>query len=144
MSALTKVVSLSQILFGTDYAGLGAEAGQQGERVFAVDLLQLLSAKHATFLQSLDVIRKGARGVIGAEEDLRQRDNLGQRGHRRRIGHLHRVVVCADLRLDEEELRVTRGDVNAWSCRRSEAQISELAFRCPLRRCRGFRASLWR
>ena len=63
MSALTKVVSLSQILFGTDYAGLGAEAGQQGQRVFAVDLLQLLSAKGATFLQSLDVIRKGARGV---------------------------------------------------------------------------------
>jgi len=46
---------------------LGFEAGQQGERVIAADLLQFLGAEQTTFLQPFYVIGKGARRVIRAE-----------------------------------------------------------------------------
>ena len=57
---------------------LGFEAREQGERVFAVDLLQFFSAEKAAFLQPFDVIgnvkletwhlligrKRGARSII--------------------------------------------------------------------------------
>jgi hypothetical protein len=50
---------------------LGPESRQQGERVFAVDLLQLLGAEKAALLQTFHVLGERACGVIGAEENLR-------------------------------------------------------------------------
>src|SRR5260221_5628342 len=66
---------------------------QQTERIVALDRLQLGRVEHAALAQTLHVLLGGAERIVGAVHDLRQRHELLEAEHRRRLKALRHVVV---------------------------------------------------
>src|SRR5258708_2802377 len=83
------------------------ESRQQLERIAAFDVHQLRVGKDAAVAQSLDVVDAGSVRKIGAEHDLRDRDDGGERRHRALVRCLGGVVVEA-LQLSQRAVRHRR------------------------------------